>query len=144
MTHVFRLYPEPGTLFVRVRVWPTLAEVRRHVNGLKRCGQTWGPSMKRALGVCTPWTVWEVRPGHPLRRDPCVAEVNLARGWLGTAIVTHEMYHATTEWGRRIGLDFSRLDAADSVNQDEERLADIHGELCRQFVDRAHAAGLYE
>jgi hypothetical protein len=33
--------------------------------------------------------------------------------------------------------------AADSVNQDEERLADIHGELCRQFVDRAYAAGLY-
>ena len=55
----------------------------------------------------------------------------------------HEFFHATICWGRRIGFNWQRLDAEDSVNDDEERLAYVHGALCREFVDRAYASGLY-
>lgn len=52
--------------------------------------------------------------------------------------------YATMAWGRRIGFDWSRLGADDAVNDDEERLAYVHGKLCRDFVARAIDAGLYE
>ncbi len=74
---------------------------------------------------------------------PMFAEVNLYRAALTMRIVTHELFHATIQYGRRIGFDFSRLDANDSINAEEERLTYAHGELCRQFMVRATTLGLY-
>lgn len=58
-------------------------------------------------------------------------------------VVTHELFHATLAWARRIGFDFARLNAEDSINGDEERLTYAHGHLCADFMVRANNAGLY-
>lgn len=79
-----------------------------------------------------------------MRTLPLFAEVHLFRGdGLSMRIVTHELFHATMAYGRRIRFDFRRLDADDSVNDDEERLTYAHGDLCRQFMMRATDLGLY-
>jgi hypothetical protein len=130
----FRLYPEPGSRFVVVRVWPTKRAMAAH---RKRRNH-------RPLGgeaSCTQVTATRYGGTRP-RRLGIVAEVNFHRRALGMEIVTHEMFHATIAWGRRAGFDFSRL-AVDYVNADEERLTYVHGRLCRDFVRRAEAAGLY-
>jgi hypothetical protein len=81
------------------------------------------------------------RSGRP---TPDVGEVHLHRGSLSMRVVTHEMFHATVDLGRRLRFDFTRLDAADSVNDDEELLAYAHGELCRQFMVHAERHGIYQ
>lgn len=78
-----------------------------------------------------------------MRTRPIVAEVHFSRNRLSQVIVAHELFHATLAYGRRVGFDFSRLDAADSVNDDEERLAYVQGWLCREFVRRAARTGMY-
>lgn len=140
-TVTFRLYPESGRRYVRVHVHPTKAAMREYwrTSEARFNGGTWAGR----VAYCTDVRKWFITADGRSRRDPCVAEVNLFASRLGTAVVTHEFFHATVAWGRRIGLDFTRLDAEDSVNHDEERLAYVHGELCRQFVDRAYHVGLY-
>lgn len=59
-------------------------------------------------------------------------------------IVTHELFHATIAYGRRIGFAWTRFGDSDAVNKDEERMTYAHGELCKQFVLRAIRAGLYD
>jgi hypothetical protein len=58
-------------------------------------------------------------------------------------VVTHELFHATMAWARRVGLDLTRLADDDYVNQEEERVSYVHGRLCRDFMVRAEAAGIY-
>lgn len=143
MSAVFRLFPEDGsTLFVRAVVHPTkraMCEHWRAAGGPSFNGGSWD----RRIAYCTEWMRWVVHPHGRVRRDPCVAEAHFYRARLGTEIVTHELFHATMAWGRRIGFDWLRLGADDAVNDDEERLSYVHGALCRQFVDRAYAAGVY-
>lgn len=135
---VFRLYPERGTsLYVRVLVWPTRHAMRMHHRREGRDGAI------GAAATCTSGRVQRFRRGR-WRTLPMFAEVNLCRERMGTEIVTHEFLHAAIAWGRRVGFDFTRLDAEDSVNDDEERLCYAHGWLCRTFVERAIAAGLYD
>lgn len=133
-----RLFPEPGTRFLRVFVWRTKKDMRaywRADGGGPFNGGSWG----ERLAYCT-----EVeRTTVSGRRDPCFAEVHFTARRLGTSIVAHEMFHATTAWGRRIGFPWKRLGADDSVTQEEERLAYAHNVLCGEFVERAYAAGLY-
>jgi hypothetical protein len=74
---------------------------------------------------------------------PEFAEVNLYRDRLTMEIVTHELFHATMAWARRVRFPVARLVAADAVNDDEERLTYVHSTLCRRFMVRATAAGLY-
>lgn len=138
----FRIYPEPGrTLYVRVNVHPTKKAMREYwrASNVRFNGGTWG----RRLAYCTPWHVLMVKHGR-CQRNACIAEVNLYRARLTMEIVTHELFHATMEWGRRVRFPFSRLGDDDQVNQQEERAAYAHGELCRQFMVRANAAGLYD
>lgn len=66
----------------------------------------------------------------------------MAQRFMGGEIVAHEMFHATMAWARRIGFPWSRL-GEEAVNDDEERLAYVHGRLCREFVNEAYEAGLY-
>lgn len=72
------------------------------------------------------------------------ADAHFHRDRLGTEVVTHELFHATMAWGRRVGFPFARLGDDDAVNRDEEIITHVHGRLCRQFVARAEAAGLYK
>lgn len=136
----FRLYPEASNgLYVLVNVWPTAAAMRRYA-------KTSGSQESAGRGVhgyCAGYRVVRVRPGRPHRTEPVVGEVNLHARRLGMEVVTHELFHATMQWARRIRFDFTQLGAEDAVNEDEERLTYAHGRLCRAFVTRATQAGLY-
>ncbi len=92
-------------------------------------GGAWG----RRLAYCT-----------GLLSGPCVADVHFVRRRLGMEVTTHELFHATMAWARRVRFPFARLGADDAVNADEERLTYVHGWLCRQFAVRAWDAGIYK
>lgn len=136
---MFRLLPENGSLFVRAIVHPSRQAMREDfsasvVSKTERFGAR--------LAYCREVHVL-VFTGNRWRRDPCIADVHFSRRNIGTEIVTHELFHASIAWGRRIDFPWMRLGTDDSVNDDEERITYVHGRLCRQFVDRAYRAGLY-
>lgn len=136
----FRLYPERRRgLYVLVFVWPSAKAMRAHA---KRTGDP--ASGKRTVhGYCSHYIIRSYKTGR-CRTHPLFSEVHLYRQALTMRIVTHELFHATVGWGRRVGFDFSRLDAEDSVNAPEERIAHVHDTLCSDFMRRATALGLYK
>src|SRR5688572_4342407 len=88
-------------------------------------------------GNCETWEQYTYRKGKYRRRSPCVAEINLWRGRLGIEVTTHEFFHATMAWGRRVGFDFTRLQEGSMYSMKaEERITYVHGRLCRQFVTK--------
>lgn len=133
----FRLYPESDSrLYALVSVWSdpeTMAE-NCACEGTDVHGGCCGTLKIRVYGEA----------GRYERTKGIFAEVHMHIGALGTGVLAHELFHATVAWGRRLGFDFTRLDADDSVNDDEERLAYAHGKMCADFVNRAIRAGLYE
>lgn len=138
----FRLYPEPtrSRLYVRVNVWPTLASMRafRRAQGI--------PTSRHTLGSCTQYDCYSVSRRGPARKKPIFAEINLARGYMGMEVVTHEITHATIAWARRVGLPIAQLLSGDNtgrVSDVEERFAYVHGRMCGQLVLRAEARGIY-
>lgn len=143
LPHTFRLWPERGSaLFVRVFVWPTKKAFLAHMNA-HHFGRNGGGFYRRCQGACSRHESYRFRKGHARRRNACVAEVNLWRGKLTMEVVTHELFHATIAWGHRVRFPFAGLAAADGVTADEERITYVHGRICREFVGRATAAGLY-
>jgi hypothetical protein len=144
---IFRLHPErdskfhkgsQGTNSIRVLVFPDLASMRAY--------DPEGTDEQRnrhAFGWCTGIEIRSYRKGKRARRQPIVAEVVLHRQRLTTSIVTHELFHATIAYARHFVFNFCRLDARDSVNDQEEWLAHVHSNLCRLFMKRAIDAGLY-
>lgn len=138
-----RVYPENKSLYYVVNVWPTRKAMYEHCRtALRFTG--------RFLGLCST-TRW--RQGG--RTLPLMGEVNLFRGELGTSVITHEFFHATLGWARRVGIDMNAVQAVGAaaehpsnpdpkhVAADEERLAYAHGEMCRQFTDRMYRLGIY-
>jgi len=144
VTTVLRLYPEPDrTLYVRVRVHPTLKAMHERSRELTAAGtHEHRAPMRHVRGFCTEWNVVKCTKKRA-RRHPCIAEVNFAGRYCTMEIVTHELLHATMAWARRVGFEFSRLGDDDHVNAEEERIAYVHGEMCRQFMVRANTAGVY-
>lgn len=139
----FRLYPVEGcTLYVRVHIHRTIKLMRAHSAALHVRGISSDKVGRGCGGFCANWQLW-YKIGARWQRDPCVAEVNMCLYYKGTNVAMHELFHATAAWGRRVGLKWRRLDDDDAVNSSEEDLAYIHGELCRQFVNRAYKAGIY-
>lgn len=139
----FRLYPvKDSVLYVRVNVHRTVKAMRERSAALHARGISGDKVGRGCGGFCANWQLWHEYGGR-WQRDPCVAEVNMCLRYKGTAVSTHELFHATAAWGRRTGFNWSRLGDADAVNQDEESLAYIHGALCREYVDRAYKAGIY-
>lgn len=137
--NTFRLVPEPerpGGLYVLVRVWPTLAAMHEAVR--------WhgGSVSARARGYAAGIVSIDVDRRGRERVLPVCADVHLTRGHLGTEVVVHEMTHAALAWARRVRFPFEKLTER-PVNEHEERLAYAVGELAKQFVRRADAAGLY-
>lgn len=136
--HRFRLYPETGSLYVVVNVWATRKDLLRYSD---EDDAKVGPKTDAtAHGL----EIIDFKRGHHARKHPVFAEVNFYRGRLGIEVITHEFFHATMAWGRRVGFNFQRLGDDDSVNADQERITYVHGRLCRAFVNRATAAKLYE
>lgn len=136
----FRLYPEARRgLYVAVNVWETAAAMRRYA---RRTGDQ-KSARRNCHGYCACYRIVRFRARGPQRTLPVCAEVNLYAGRLTMEVVTHELFHATVQWGRRIGFDFSRLDSHDSINEDEERLTYAHSTMCKAFMIRACDAGLY-
>ena len=130
----FRLYPEaPRGLYVLVNVWPNKDALVENCLCAEKSDHE---------GCCTEVYVTDYGKARA-RTKPICAVVNLHRDLLTMGVVTHELFHATMAWGRRIGFNFSRLGADDAVNDDEERLTYAHSELCRKFMVRAIGAGLY-
>lgn len=120
-TLVFRIYPERGSRYVRVKVWPTMREM--HAYFRQR-----GLSCVRARGSLL------IATCRGFRKGLAIAEVNFQRGDLTTATLTHEFLHATVTFVERLRLDWRR---------DEERIAEWHARTCHSFVERAYAAKLY-
>lgn len=132
----FRLYPESRRgLYVAVHVWPTAKAMRRKYGGRREV---------RVDGYCSPYVRQRVDASGRWRTMPVVADVHFHRKRLSMEVVTHELFHATLAWARRVRFDFSRLsDGANPINADEERLTYAHGRLCRAFMNRANDFRLY-
>lgn len=135
--HRFRLYV--GTLYVVVNVWETRSEMLKYA---EEDDARVGP---RTQALCGGIEIIDIEPGKPARKQPVFAEVNFYRGRLTTEVLTHEFFHATMAWGRRVRFNFRALaDDDHAVTPEEERISYVHGRLCRDFVARATRAGLYE
>lgn len=133
----FRIYPEPGTRYVLVHVWPSRAAYVAH---RRRCGIR---VVAGEQASCMDLHVQRFVRGR-WRRTGIVAEVNFHRRRIGTEVVTHEFFHATLAWGRRVGVRWGAIGSdAGTMTVDEERLCYAHGRLCREFVTAATAVGLY-
>lgn len=67
--------------------------------------------------------------------------VRLAREHLGTAVVVHEMHHASTEWyGSQVG---ERINRKAHLTNHNEPFAHLHSDLTYRLVDRLHELGYY-
>jgi len=135
---VFRLYAVEGsTLFVRACVHESRETLEEHWQDdpyRPRDGtDRWHHEI---MGYCREIEHYRFSGGR-LRRDPCVAEVHLFRDGCRMSVVTHEMLHATMAWARRTGFGFGEAMHSDGgISEGEEWLAYLHGNLCRDFVDR--------
>lgn len=130
----FTLYPMLG------KRWRLIAVVHAtRADLLRWCRRAGYRTSPQTDALCQGYRRWYAS-GRP---TPDFGEVHFHRRSLSMRVVTHEMFHATVNLGRRLGVDFTRLDAPDSVNDDEELLAYAHGELCRQFMVHAERHGLY-
>jgi hypothetical protein len=138
--HRFRLFPESqSVLFVVVNVWATQADMLKYAG--EDDARVGGESTH---GFCGGIEIIDFKRGKPARKQPVFAEVNLYRSRLGMNVITHEFFHATMAWGRRVRFQWSQLGDDDkAVTKDEERMSYVHGRLCAEFTRRAIAAGLY-
>lgn len=137
-----RLKPEPrSSLYVLVRVWPTKKAMLAHLNQTHHRGNKRGKASRRTEGTCS--TVYRIKVSKSgrSRRSPCVAEVNLHRGRLGIEVITHELFHATMGWAKRVKLALEQVDELSRGTELEERIAYVHGTMNRQFVDRGLRPG---
>lgn len=131
----FRLYPDEARkgLHALVYVWPTRKAMLRE-GGYTGC--------RRTEAFCAPVDVTRYADSRA-RKLRLFAELHFYRDNLTMRIVTHEIFHATMAYGRRIRFDWQRLGAHDSINKDEERLTYAHCHMCRDFMDRANNLKLY-
>lgn len=132
--YAWRLRPVPGsTLYVYCVVFDRVDAMRRYAS----LTAPLGARLSRRLAACCT---------TPAARERRVASVVFCRKRLGGGIVSHEMTHAAVSWGVRAGWDWSQLNGAEGVipkTAPEEMLAEIVGELVRQFFVRAQRVGIY-
>jgi hypothetical protein len=143
---VVRLYPERhSALYCRVTVWPTKKAMREYLNERYRSASRSGHFGRRTEGACSITETRTYQKGRPTILDREFAEVNLWRGKLGIEIVTHELFHATMAWGKRVKFPFARLGTTELGQKDHERITYAHGEMCRQFTARGlRPGGVYK
>lgn len=132
-----RVYPEHKSLYYVVNVWRTKKDMYAHCRWAKSTFQ----------GLCTTYEVIKGDGKGGWRLLPECGQVNLWKGRLGSAVVTHEFTHAALGWARRVGLEPDNLlghNGSADVHPEEERFCHALCEMVRQFIDRAYAAGVYQ
>ena len=132
--YAWRLRPLKGSsLYVYVVVFDRMDAMRRYAVLTSPKGYRLG---NRKLGAfCT----------TPARRERRVASVVFCRKHIGGGLVSHEMTHAAVSWGTRQGWNWSHLGCIDGAipkGASEEMLAEVVGELTRQFYLRCEKVGL--
>lgn len=142
-----RLFPVTGSqLYVRVMVFALRRDFEAYARAL-------GFSHRRArdlFAFCAESDhYYRRRRGVPRRRHPLVADVVFWQHHLGVGLITHEFFHATAAWARRLRIPTAPLGVHQpgpvvlSGDDEEERLARVQEALVRRFVQWADAAGLY-
>ena len=95
--HRFRIYPESKNgLYVRVNVWADRRDMLRFSEEVDPKGHHVHGT---AYGI-------KYKPGNS---RPLFAEINLYRKRMGMDVLTHEFFHATIAWGRRVGFIWNRF-----------------------------------
>jgi len=114
-----------------VNVW---VHVYDSVEAMRRAARDFnGSDCASALGVTQAWADEEGRA--------TAVVVRLARGHLGTQVVTHEMHHASTAlYGAAVG---NRVSRAAHLNHYNEAFAHLFSDLCHGLVSRLYALGFY-
>ena len=140
----FRVYPTATSrLFVRVVVYDSETTMLAASDGERLAPKPAEAVEDVPTATTREWIAWRVDANGHRRRDPCVAEIHLVADRSGMRVVSHEAFHATLAWGRRIRFDWKRLGQEDGVLA-EEALAYLHGDICRIIVDRLYQAGEYQ
>lgn len=143
----FRLYPNGRStgLFLVVQVWPALKYMRQYITST----YPGNGSYRNTLGMCSSFKVVSYAKGKSARASGIFAELNLNAANLTMRIITHELFHATMAYARRMGLDLSEISngsddhTGPGVCETEESLTTVHGTLCSDFVARASDLGFY-
>lgn len=113
--------------WVRVVIYDTLAELQaagqayngEDLSGAAGLTQSWGDAEGRSLGII----------------------VRLARGRLGTQVVSHEIHHAATAiYGSTVG---DRISRQAHLNHYNEPFAHLYSDLLSRLVDRLYELGYY-
>lgn len=112
---------------VRVVIYDTLPE-------LQAAGQAYnGNDQTGAAGLTQAWTDSRGRTGGVI--------VRLARGYLGTRVVSHEIHHAATAiYGSMVG---DRISRQAHLNHYNEPFAHLYSDLLGRLVDRLYELGYY-
>lgn len=113
---------------VRVYVYDDVMQMRQ------ASGRFNGNDVSGALGVTQAWTDSAGRAGGVV--------VRLAKGHLGTRVVSHEMHHAATAlYGSVVGERVSRVA---HLNHFNEPFAHLYSDLLYRLVGRLYALGYYQ
>jgi hypothetical protein len=134
---------------VRVEIYRTLAELRTAVRcGVRASGMA-EYKVHGLLGYCEGVEEYFRRKSTGRRwRSRTCAVIKLAQTNLRTGTLTHECFHATLRYAERVGLGQTTvgdlaLDGTSSLVRDqhphsEERLATVHGNLCRGLISELY------
>lgn len=114
----FRIYPEDRALYFLIHIYDTKKDLQDKIRAISN-----GKLDKR------------IRSGvAPTHESSLLGLIFFWRKDAETMVLTHEFFHATLAWARRVGLDFEK---------DEERLATVHGQMCAKFVRKCYDKGVY-
>lgn len=120
------IWPGPGALRVRVRVFKDRRAMHRYWRGERPDSP---PPAASAAGFL-PFRITSYRRRRA-RTRPLFGEILLNIQELGAGIVAHEMLHAALEWARRKRISLALIDADDRPL--EERLCYAHHTLVVEF-----------
>lgn len=126
----FRIYPEDKSLYFLIHIYDTKKDLQAKI---KKFSQ--GKLDKRTRARVSPFDVVKVKANGVSRKQPILGMVLFWKDDIGTNVITHEFFHATSTYARRVGLDFEK---------DEERLATVHGQMCAKFVKKCYDKGVYD
>lgn len=114
--------------YVTVHIYDTLDQ-------MQRAGQRYnGSDTVGVAGLCQ-----ALIDNHGRAVD---VRVRLARGHLGTRIVSHEMHHAATAlYGAAVG---DRISRTAHLNHHNEPFAHLYSDLLHRLVDQLYKLGYYD
>jgi hypothetical protein len=127
-----------STLYFIVKVFATKKEMHSYM-------RSEGREVDRKDDAYTyNYEVLRVRPGEPNRKRPIMGEIVLNKKKCRAGLLSHECFHATMSYLRRIEFDFARLGFkdGDARMNIEERAAYVQGEFMRQVVVGLNERGL--